>query len=232
MVTQVSGQCKHFIETVTKREMSKPRLQAGCDPTLTHRTAFTMPNLDTSVPAALDGTIGNESRLLRLPAKIRNTIYHMVLVDDTPVYIKHRAAHSTEMSENRRQPGLLRVGRQIRQEASPIYYGMNTFYVIYVVQWPPAKLWIDSFGTDRIRLLRDVRQFVGFTHDATLGKRRLEREAVKAMQRGLPSLVEAVRVRVAFVMDSNEAAWVDQAELQAGAGAGRPDHEDVWSRIE
>jgi len=62
---------------------------------------------------------GTGPGLLDLPAEIRNHIYTLALAQDHPVLI------STYGRSNR--ASLLRVNRQIRSEASQIYYSINTF---------------------------------------------------------------------------------------------------------
>ncbi|KAK5704352.1 hypothetical protein LTR97_003370 [Elasticomyces elasticus] len=61
------------------------------------------------------------SRLLDLPPELRNAIYEYALVIHQPITISKTSQWT--------QPGLLRACKQIRQEAAPIYYGMNQFHI-------------------------------------------------------------------------------------------------------
>lgn len=73
-----------------------------------------------SPSSATDDTGQGESRLFVLAAELRNRIYELVLVEDEKIWFNKK---------NFKQPGLLCVNRQIRSEASPIYYHLNTFNV-------------------------------------------------------------------------------------------------------
>ena len=71
----------------------------------------------TDAPDACDLTIG--SMFLSLPAELRNKIYKEALVETDAI----KVSESTIPPE----PGLLRVNRQIREEAQDIYYNDNLF---------------------------------------------------------------------------------------------------------
>ncbi|KAK5121490.1 hypothetical protein LTR85_005323 [Meristemomyces frigidus] len=60
------------------------------------------------------------SRLLDLPAELRNLIYAFAVVQDEPIPIPTEAPYIQE-------PALLATNRQVRAECLPIYYGSNTF---------------------------------------------------------------------------------------------------------
>ena len=64
-----------------------------------------------------------ESRLLELPAELRNDIYRFALVGDPEDKIKITPG----MPNPPYEPALLRVSRQVRNEASSIYYQENHF---------------------------------------------------------------------------------------------------------
>lgn len=57
------------------------------------------------------------SRLLALPAELRNKIYHFSLVDEDEIFI------TSEL----KPPSLLSTCRQVRNEALQIYYFANSF---------------------------------------------------------------------------------------------------------
>lgn len=68
---------------------------------------------------AAQPTASTNRGLLDLPAEIRNDVYALTLAQDDPVLIP-------TYGRNSRAP-LLRVNRQIRDEASQIYYSINKF---------------------------------------------------------------------------------------------------------
>ena len=65
--------------------------------------------------------------LLALPPELRNVIYEHTLISDEPIQI-HRT-HSAETITPTSPHPLLHVCRQIRNEASPIYYSGNIFQI-------------------------------------------------------------------------------------------------------
>ncbi|KAK5171288.1 uncharacterized protein LTR77_004432 [Saxophila tyrrhenica] len=66
-----------------------------------------------------------KSRLMGLPAELRNEIYRYALVRKNKYHIKHGKRQPKE-------PGLLLANKQIREEAASIYYQENTFYFVVV----------------------------------------------------------------------------------------------------
>ena len=65
------------------------------------------------------------SRLLRLPAELRNRIYEEVLISEKPIYLNttHVRPHATW----RWSLGVLQACQMIRAEAQPVYYSNNSF---------------------------------------------------------------------------------------------------------
>ncbi|KAK3622558.1 hypothetical protein LTR56_022113 [Elasticomyces elasticus] len=61
------------------------------------------------------------SPFMRLPPEIRNFICDLVLVHDEPITLR---PYGTDHID---EPALLRTSHQLRQDARPIYFGMNTF---------------------------------------------------------------------------------------------------------
>ncbi|KAK3679742.1 hypothetical protein LTR78_000118, partial [Recurvomyces mirabilis] len=85
-------------------------------------------------------TTPQKSRLLTLPAELRNTIYEHVLCSKGHILVRDgRSGH------HHRPKCLLHTCQQIREEASPIYYTQNTFRH-YVPDRgsasPPIRLWL------------------------------------------------------------------------------------------
>lgn len=103
-----------------------------------------------------------QSPLLRLPQRLRHFIYEYVLVCQDPIEIHPKARRNSVVSrsQERHQPprlsSLLQVCRQIRNEASPVFYEQNTF----IVPWGFPNLgcrWLDELTTAQRQSLRDVR---------------------------------------------------------------------------
>ncbi|KAK3648889.1 hypothetical protein LTR56_003825 [Elasticomyces elasticus] len=75
------------------------------------------------------------SRLLQLPAELRNRIFELVVVKPQPIptarcklCCKDQHAWPSERIIPQ-QPAVTRVNRQLRTEVLPIYYGQNTFWI-------------------------------------------------------------------------------------------------------
>ena len=66
--------------------------------------------------------VEQSSRLLALPAEIRNYIYTFAVVEDSPIEY-----YEVRKSSFLGGPAILRVCRQTRTEAMPNFYGANTF---------------------------------------------------------------------------------------------------------
>ena len=95
---------------------------------------------------------------LKIPPELRNTIYTLTLVFDEPIEIK---THTNERSPGDMEPALLAINRQIRAEALPVFYGMNTFTTVEQVDWGynvhkiPLKL--KHLGHERARMIKTLR---------------------------------------------------------------------------
>ncbi|KAF2165399.1 hypothetical protein M409DRAFT_24249 [Zasmidium cellare ATCC 36951] len=71
------------------------------------------------------------SRLLRLPAEIRNQIYQLLVVQDTTIEVIERGSRY-RLSPDLKQPPLSLVCRQIRHEVLSVFYSENTFNITIV----------------------------------------------------------------------------------------------------
>lgn len=90
----------------------------------------------------------------KLPGEVKNVIYDLVLLEDDPIYVGKRRLttphesvwreHLLEKGKRRRrtgksglwrEPSLLRVSKDIRKEASNVYYSANTFHLHLEVEW-------------------------------------------------------------------------------------------------
>lgn len=74
---------------------------------------------DAVLCAIRASTKPTQSRLLSLPAELRNSIYELALIE--PHYI--------QIDSNLKEPGVLHVNRQIHKEARSVWYTSNTFEV-------------------------------------------------------------------------------------------------------
>lgn len=71
-----------------------------------------------------------EDLLRKLPGELRNTIWDLVLVEESGIGVHFRKS-SAKLTDHPRwkEPGLLKASKWIRQEAKAIYYQRNTFEV-------------------------------------------------------------------------------------------------------
>ncbi|KAK5117159.1 hypothetical protein LTR85_008927 [Meristemomyces frigidus] len=94
-----------------------------------------------------DATTQSTSRLLALPPELRDEIYRFALVEEKIVVDATR--HTT--------PGVLRTCRQIRKEASPIFYRENAFVVVAMdLRAPvPVQHWFNHRVPDKRRTIKD-----------------------------------------------------------------------------
>ena len=67
----------------------------------------------------------NQFRLLRLPAELRNRIYHLAVVNEKPLDIVHHKRYRRAKAPQ--QPALASTSKQLREEVLPIFYGGNSF---------------------------------------------------------------------------------------------------------
>lgn len=92
-------------------------------------------NQRTDVVTGCEST--EESRLVSLPAEIRNQIYKNVLVESEPIDVNS--------SNIPAEPGLLRVNRNIRNEARHFYYNDNLFlFTVYNYDGILLVRWLGS----------------------------------------------------------------------------------------
>lgn len=100
---------------------------------------------------------------MSLQSKLRQRIYEYVLVSPEPIEI-HEAKRRRRSSVSRGAPieapgsisALLRVCKQIRREAAPLFFGKNTF----IIPWGFPNLgccWLESLAPQHRRALQDVR---------------------------------------------------------------------------
>jgi len=101
--------------------------------------------------------VQQQTPLLSIPAEVRNKIYQLSLVNEDVVLDVKILSTPTE-------PALLATCRQIRHEASSIFYGENTFHTDITVgtslkmvdERAPCR-WLASLGMARCGLLGDLR---------------------------------------------------------------------------
>ncbi|KAK5136599.1 hypothetical protein LTR08_002613 [Meristemomyces frigidus] len=105
----------------------------------------------------------DESLLLnKIPAEIRNTIWALVAVKDSPIVVSFYKPYIYEP-----EPALLAVNRQVRSESRSIYYGDNTFEGM---DWDSTQRFLEFVDDNRLKLLRRLdgfgsREFLCYSTD-------------------------------------------------------------------
>lgn len=91
--------------------------------------------------------------LLTLPAELRNRIYHLVLTKGSPIS-PYRCEDKTEEPASLR---LLRTCRQIRSEATSIYYGTNMFrFYDSILLELHLRLFLGDIGPQNLQLCKSI----------------------------------------------------------------------------
>ena len=98
-----------------------------------------------------------QARLLELPAELRDKIYGEVAVTRRDINI--------ESEIHPKEPTILAVCHQIRNEALPIYYGHNTFAVDMDrltdnCPFPYTAKWIRLIGGERASMLKNMQLYL------------------------------------------------------------------------
>jgi len=113
--------------------------------------------------------------LLDLPPELRNTVYELTLVSETPI----------KPLEDRQQPAISNLCRQIRAESLPVYYSVNSFVLEnfhYPCNYMKDKLhgrcsctkhgryadWLAAIGYTNLRHMQTLRKVNGWDFDVTL----------------------------------------------------------------
>lgn len=125
------------------------------------------PNVDRSLPVASPHQISTpassrKSRLLELPAELRNEIYELALFQTRPIGVTIVLEHCLTLLDFTRasrrslveEPPLLTCCRQVREEAIGIFYGSSTFASS---ERSELERWIIALPAAKRKLLRDVR---------------------------------------------------------------------------
>lgn len=111
--------------------MASPNLSQltgdGSEENLNISQATTNLSEKTALPlqSSVDTAAHGDSRLLRLPAELRNVIYRYVLVQVDPIDIAN---------DGHQEPALLTTCKEIRQEAVTLFYCENEFE-IEMIDW-------------------------------------------------------------------------------------------------
>lgn len=86
--------------------------------------------------------------LTALPAELRNEIWRLVLI------LPHRVWLNTHANVIHQQTALLKTSRQIRAEASSIFYGENKFHTSFALGREDHLVpWLSAIGRDNARLI-------------------------------------------------------------------------------
>ncbi|CAK3936123.1 Hypothetical predicted protein [Lecanosticta acicola] len=128
-------------------------------------TVNDLPEIPNLPPFELDNGEVERSeptcRLLNLPAELRNEIYELVLVSSGRIEL------TTTRPKSLREPAFLAISRQIRTEATAIYYGSNTFcrkvYYNDGRRWSLLEKWLRKIGPERCSMLREMVISSGWT---------------------------------------------------------------------
>jgi len=174
------------------------------------------------------------SPLLKLPAELRDAIYTLALVDDEPIYI---SLPEPARPLSLREPALLAVNRQIRNETLPIYYGTNIFE-------PRSSVTTENFlrllGSGRIALLKSLRAFARIGHCSRDGAtaaaeiawwKKWLLQRVTQWQQTFGEVLEAEAVHVPLLVGRDEWLWVPSSELREWVGEAR-DGRILWRKGE
>ncbi|KAK3678000.1 translation initiation factor eIF-2B subunit alpha [Recurvomyces mirabilis] len=102
-----------------------------------HQELKQRPLVSTNDPTMATTPVFAKSRLLALPAELRQQIYEYSLVQSDEIVVR------LAIRRYWRPPALLQTCREIRHEATPTYYADNTFY-IYAPQHAgcPSAYWL------------------------------------------------------------------------------------------
>lgn len=96
------------------------------------------------------------NRLLDLPPELRDLIYEYIVLKpkNTITMLPNFNCFASEVSAA--QPALIRVNKQLRSEALPMFYNGNVFLaeVSDTIDLHTAKRWLTSIGEHNIRHLR------------------------------------------------------------------------------
>ncbi|KAK5709580.1 hypothetical protein LTR17_019664 [Elasticomyces elasticus] len=94
--------------------------------------------------------------LLTIPRELRDQIWEKAVIENKPIQVCQSDEYARFRFFPNREPALLHVSRQLREEALPIYYGCNIFSaesVFGVVEW------LEHLSDDKLKALKNVRPF-------------------------------------------------------------------------
>ncbi|KAK5121527.1 hypothetical protein LTR85_005360 [Meristemomyces frigidus] len=155
--------------------------------------------------------------LLRLCAELRNAIYHLVLVNNSPVILSQLKRHENDLLYQHEaynlatQPGLLRTCHQIRNEATAIFYGGNIFQSN---RRGPVVAWLSTIGAEKRSMVRQIRGFAVDSAWATIMRAKGRSEWFEMHMDGLGMSIPRGVVRSPCV----EAEWPDLMNWVDSAG--------------
>ncbi|KXL49496.1 hypothetical protein M433DRAFT_158677 [Acidomyces richmondensis BFW] len=97
-----------------------------------------------------------DSRLMNLPAELREQIYLLLVVkpQNTVTMLSNYNCYRSEVSAC--QPTISFVSRQLRKETLPLFYGNNLFMaeITQIVDLEIAKRWLNAIGDENVKSLR------------------------------------------------------------------------------
>ena len=104
---------------------------------------------------ALKAAPSKQSRILTLPAELRNRILEFALIEDQPILLYLAQIVPTRIQAKPDIPGVVNSCRQLRGEGLPLYYGGNKFKRIQQPStFPNLSRWLrmrESSASENIR---------------------------------------------------------------------------------
>ena len=93
-----------------------------------------------------------------LPAEIRDRIYQEALVQEPMLFLARVPSSTRRFKTACHQPALTKTSKTVREEALPVFYGMNTFYISTLDSHEsiePVADWLQRVRQSRREMMRD-----------------------------------------------------------------------------
>ena len=154
---------------------------------------------------------GHKCRLLALPAEWRNRIYHLVLVSDQRIRITP-SPQGFQHTDRTHEPSLIQTCRQIRREATTIYYSDNVFRANLL---PDLVAWLKLIGEATRAMLKNV-QLIRECYSTVARLFMIERDLRDLARQGVPLRPEVLTCGYQFgdYID-REQQFLNESELRA-----------------
>ena len=153
------------------------------------------------------------SKLLLLPAELRNRIYEHALVAEDAIFVftaKRIKYEDTIVTHPIREPVFLSTCRQIRDEATPIYYRSNSFITTIHSE---LAAWLKVIGKEKRAMLTSVHDHALYRmhglQTALLDLETAEHDLLKA---GVPLRKDVLKLHV---NDREGGSWLNESGTKA-----------------